>query len=63
MDAVYKLFVSLECKYNVLQFGIRICSIEGSGAFSLLCLQQILQSSRSVSFLKSEGIKSDSRLA
>ena len=27
---LFKLFISLECKYNRLQFGIRIYSIEGS---------------------------------
>ena len=64
------LFISLECKYNKVQFGISISSIEASKQklhiTTSLCLQQQqkLQQrnpSRSDSFLLSYGIQSVSK--
>ena len=66
-EFIFKLFISLECKYNMLQFGIRISSIETSKQKLHIstalnqCLQQNLQQrnpSSSDYFLKNKEIPS-----
>ena len=62
-NTLLKLFIALECKYNKLQFGIRIGSIEASKqrlrvSTSCLSTTNLIEgnTSKSASFLKSEGI-------
>ena len=57
-----KLFISLGCKYNTLQFGIRISTIEASkhSLHRTMSTTNLTEGnpSRSNSFFKSKGIQS-----
>ena len=59
---LFKRFISLGCKYNKLQLGVRISSIEASRQKLLIIYNKICnKETKRDSFFKSKGIRSDFR--